>query len=78
VWGHQVEAAEDGERGLDLLRASRPEVALIEAAGFDAHLVKPVDPDALQRVLAALGAEWNKPSAVDRWGRGVGGAGGRS
>lgn len=26
-----------------------------KAAGFDHHLVKPVDPEALQRVLASLG-----------------------
>jgi PAS domain S-box-containing protein len=94
LWGHQVEEAEDGERGLALLRTWVADVALIdlglpgldgyalaraaraeaggrkivlvaltgygqpedrrrvEAAGFDAHLVKPVDPDALQRLLA--------------------------
>jgi PAS domain S-box-containing protein len=94
LWGHQVEEAEDGERGLELLRTWSADVALIdlglpgldgyalaraaradaaarpillvaltgygqpedrrrvEAAGFDAHLVKPVDPDALQRLLA--------------------------
>jgi CheY-like chemotaxis protein/anti-sigma regulatory factor (Ser/Thr protein kinase) len=94
LWGHQVEEAEDGERGLALLRSWSADVALIdlglpgldgyavaraaraeaatrqvllvaltgygqpedrrraEAAGFDAHLVKPVDPDALQRLLA--------------------------
>jgi signal transduction histidine kinase len=94
LWGHQVEEAEDGERGLALLRTWSADVALIdlglpgldgyavaraaradagarrillvaltgygqpddrrraEAAGFDVHLVKPVDPDALQRLLA--------------------------
>jgi PAS domain S-box-containing protein len=96
LWGHQVEEAEDGERGLELLRTSSADVALIdlglpgldgyalaraaraaagarriflvaltgygqpqdrqrvEAAGFDAHLVKPVDPDVLQRLLSEL------------------------
>jgi PAS domain S-box-containing protein len=94
LWGHQVQEAVDGERGLELLRTWPADVALVdlglpgldgyavarairadagahriflvaltgygqpedrrrvEASGFDAHLVKPVDPDDLQRLLA--------------------------
>jgi signal transduction histidine kinase/CheY-like chemotaxis protein len=93
AWGHQVEEAEDGQRGLDLALGSRPDVALVDVglpvldgyqvaqairgapggerlllvavtgygqpedarrareAGFDAHLVKPIDPDELRRLL---------------------------
>jgi signal transduction histidine kinase len=95
LWGHEVRTAADGKRGLDLVRAAPPDVALVDiglpgvsgyevaqlirqrfaarrirliavtgygqasdrerafAAGFDAHLVKPVAADALQRELAA-------------------------
>jgi signal transduction histidine kinase len=94
LWGHEVRTAADGKRGLDLVRAAPPDVALVDiglpgvsgyevaqlirqrfaarrirliavtgygqptdrekalAAGFDAHLLKPVAPDALQRELA--------------------------
>jgi PAS domain S-box-containing protein len=96
LWGHSVEEASDGEQGLELILAARPDVALldlglpgrdgyavarairaaaggdaiylvaltgygqiedrrrVEAAGFDAHLVKPVDAEALARVLSAV------------------------
>jgi len=94
LWGHEVRTAADGKRGLDLVRAAPPDVALVDiglpgvsgyqvaqlirqrfasrrirliavtgygqasdreralAAGFDAHLLKPVAPEALQRELA--------------------------
>jgi two-component system, sensor histidine kinase len=93
--GHTVEVAAEGAEGIDLARAKRPDVALIdiglpgldgyevarrvralgpnrpvlialtgysqpedrqraEEAGFDAHLVKPVDPAALTRLLTTL------------------------
>jgi CheY-like chemotaxis protein len=92
IWGHHVELAEDGTRGVERAIASRPEVALIDiglpglngyevarrvrqvlgnkirlialtgygqpddqertrAAGFDQHLVKPVNPKLLSRLL---------------------------
>jgi two-component system, sensor histidine kinase len=93
-WGHRVEEAADGERGVEQALASKPDVALIDVglpgldgyevarkirggpggrsirlvavtgygqpeaiqraheAGFSAHLVKPLDPDALRRLLA--------------------------
>lgn len=92
IWGHHVELAEDGTRGVECAIASRPEVALIDiglpglngyevarrvrqvlgksiclialtgygqpddkertrAAGFDQHLVKPVNPRLLSRLL---------------------------
>jgi CheY-like chemotaxis protein len=90
--GHQVDAAASGPVGIDLVRARKPDVALVDIglpevdgyevarrihalggprpylialtgygqpddvkrardAGFDAHLLKPVDPDALAGVL---------------------------
>jgi CheY-like chemotaxis protein len=93
--GHTVEVAAEGTQGIDLARAKRPDVALIDIglpgldgyevarrvralgpncpvlialtgysqpedrrraqeAGFDAHLVKPVDPSALTRLLTTL------------------------
>jgi signal transduction histidine kinase/ActR/RegA family two-component response regulator len=92
LWGHHVELAEDGTRGVERAIAGRPEVALIDiglpglngyevakrvrqvlgnrirlialtgygqpddqertrAAGFDQHLVKPVNPKLLSRML---------------------------
>jgi CheY-like chemotaxis protein len=93
-WGHRVEEAADGERGVEQALESRPDVALIDVglpgldgydvarkirggpdgkrirlvavtgygqpeavqraheAGFTTHLVKPLDPDALRRLLA--------------------------
>ena len=92
IWGHHVEVAEDGTRGVERAIAVRPEVALIDiglpglngyevakrvrqvlgktirlialtgygqpddherarAAGFDQHLVKPVNPRLLSRLL---------------------------
>jgi CheY-like chemotaxis protein len=93
LWGHRVELAEDGTRGVERAIASHPEVALIDIglpglngyevarrvrqvlgnkirlialtgygqpddhartreAGFDQHLVKPVNPKLLSRLLA--------------------------
>lgn len=97
MWGHAVNAAEDGPTGLDCILRTVPDIALIDIglpgmngfdlaravrrahpdrairliavtgygqpadlvasteAGFDAHLLKPVEPANLQRVLAQLG-----------------------
>ena len=93
IWGHDVDAAEDGVRGIDLAARKPPDVALIDVglpgldgyqvarrlraalgervhlvaltgygqpedrdraydAGFDLHLIKPVDRDQLQHALA--------------------------
>jgi signal transduction histidine kinase len=94
LWGHQVEVAENGRRGVEKALAIQPEVALVDIglpeldgyqvaeqvradpsgngiylialtgygrpqdrqraleAGFNAHLVKPVDPRELERLLA--------------------------
>jgi signal transduction histidine kinase/DNA-binding response OmpR family regulator len=90
--GHEVVEAEDGQRGIELVLARRPDVAFVDiglpgldgyevasrvrdrgtrlvaltgyggaehqnraaGAGFDAHLVKPVDLDALSRVLDGI------------------------
>jgi signal transduction histidine kinase/integral membrane sensor domain MASE1/CheY-like chemotaxis protein len=96
--GHTVKVASDGPAGLELLRAWRPDIALVDiglpeldgyafaravradssiagtllvaltgygqpedrrqafAAGFDAHVVKPVSPEGLARTLASLAA----------------------
>jgi signal transduction histidine kinase len=92
IWGHHVELAEDGTRGVERAIVTRPEIALIDiglpglngyevarrvrqvlgdkirlialtgygqpddqertrAAGFDQHLVKPVNPRLLSRLL---------------------------
>jgi two-component system, sensor histidine kinase len=93
-WGHRVVAADDGAQGVDLVLATRPDVAIVDIglpvldgyavshriraelgdarprmiamtgfgrrsdrrrsliAGFDAHLVKPVDPGQLRDLLA--------------------------
>jgi signal transduction histidine kinase len=95
TWGHRVEVAEDGLRGLELAVRQPPELALVDIglpgldgyrvaerlratmgrgirlvalsgygdpedqirareAGFDVHLVKPVRPDDLNRLLSEL------------------------
>ncbi|WP_375769686.1 response regulator [Archangium gephyra] len=95
TWGHRVEVAADGLRGLELAVQGAPEVALVDIglpgldgyrvaeelrakigrgirlvaltgydgteahsrareAGFDLHLVKPVKPDDLSRLLSEL------------------------
>jgi PAS domain S-box-containing protein len=100
IWGHQVEAVADGERGVERIAGTRPDVALVdlglpgidgyevarrvraavggavvlvalsgygraadreraEQAGFDRHLIKPVDPAELERLLAG---DLRKPS----------------
>ena len=93
--GHEVRTAPDGKRGVDLVLAAPPDVALVDiglpgvsgydvaraireklpdrrvrlialtgygqasdrqrvlAAGFDAHLLKPIPAEALERELAA-------------------------
>jgi signal transduction histidine kinase/CheY-like chemotaxis protein len=92
LWGHEVEVAENGQRGLDLALAKTPDIAFIDVnlpdmngyqvanqirerlkdkvtlvaltgygqpedfsrtkdAGFDKHLVKPADMDALRQVF---------------------------
>ena len=52
--------ASDGAKGMVLVALTgygRPEDSdRALAAGFDAHLVKPVDPEELNQVLAALAA----------------------
>ena len=94
IWGHEVTSADSGQQGLDLIRRTHPDVALIDIglpgmsgyelarrlralrpkqglrivaitgwgqevdrqqsreAGFDIHLVKPVELDDLQSALA--------------------------
>ncbi|NTX05640.1 response regulator [Myxococcus sp. CA040A] len=95
LWGHQVEEAPDGLRGVELAVQRRPELALVDIglpgldgyrvaqelrsrvgrdirlvaitgyggpeghdralkAGFDLHIVKPVKPDELDRLLSSL------------------------
>ncbi|WP_434385946.1 response regulator [Melittangium boletus] len=95
MWGHQVEVAEDGFKGVERFPSQRPHVALVDLglpgmdgfqvarrireseggqdvylvaltgysgehrtraveAGFDLHLVKPVRPDELERLLQNL------------------------
>jgi CheY-like chemotaxis protein len=98
MWGHRVEVAEDGFKGVKLFPALRPHVALVDLglpgmdgfqvarrireseggrdvflvaltgysgehrtqaveAGFDLHMVKPVKPDELERLLERLPAQ---------------------
>jgi len=94
LWGHDVRTAPDGKKGMDLVLAAPPDVALVDiglpgvsgyevareirerlptqhvrlialtgygqasdrqrvlAAGFDAHLLKPIPADVLERELA--------------------------
>jgi PAS domain S-box-containing protein len=95
MWGHRVEVAEDGFKGVELFRSLRPHVALVDLglpgmdgfqvarrireseggrdvflvaltgysgehrtqaveAGFNLHMVKPVKPDELERLLETL------------------------
>jgi len=97
MWGHQVEVAENGPKGVQLFQVLRPHVALVDLglpgmdgfqvarrireseggkdvflvaltgysgdhqkkaveAGFNLHIVKPVDPDELERLLEKLPA----------------------
>jgi PAS domain S-box-containing protein len=97
MWGHRVEVAEDGFRGVQLFASLRPHIALVDLglpgmdgfqvarrireseggqdvflvaltgysgehrtqaleAGFNLHLVKPVQPDELERLLEQLPA----------------------
>ena len=98
IEGHEVFAAQDGQRGLELIMEHRPQIALLdiglpemngyelaaavrerlgtsirlmamsgygqpddvrrsEAAGFDRHLTKPVDPRRLAAALRDMGSE---------------------
>ncbi|MFL5358548.1 response regulator [Archangium sp.] len=98
MWGHRVEVAEDGFKGVKLFPVLRPHVALVDLglpgmdgfqvarrireseggrdvflvaltgysgehrtqaveAGFDLHMVKPVKPDELERLLERLPAQ---------------------
>lgn len=95
IWGHDVTTADTGDAGLEQIRRTHPEVALIDIglpgmsgydvahtirttelrslpmklvaitgygqpadraraleAGFDMHLLKPIDPDVLRRIFA--------------------------
>jgi signal transduction histidine kinase len=97
MWGHRPEVAADGQQGVELALALRPEVALVDIglpildgyevarrlraalgrsiflialtgygqphdfrrafeAGFDAHLVKPAEPEDLRDLLEQVGA----------------------
>ena len=105
IWGHEVDVAEDGVRGVDAAAARPPEIALIDVglpgldgyevarrlraamgktvrlialtgygqpedrerafdAGFDQHLVKPVDRDQLSDALNGVGTTDGDDSAV--------------
>ena len=97
MWGHRVEVAADGQQGVEMALALRPEAALVDIglplldgyevarrvraalgrevflialtgygqphdhrrafeAGFDAHLVKPADPEELRKLLQQVAA----------------------
>ncbi len=112
--GHDVIEAEEGLRGLELLKTARPEVAVIDVglpglngyeiarrfrlepgservmlvaltgygtpearersrqAGFDHHLIKPVNPETLEEIMRADAAGGGEHARGDRAG-GVGG-----
>ncbi len=104
MWGHRVEVAEDGFKGLQLFPLLRPHVALVDLglpgmdgfqvarriresegggdvylvaltgysgehrtqaveAGFNLHMVKPVKPDELERLLEQLPAPVRRSTA---------------
>jgi CheY-like chemotaxis protein len=68
LWGHQVQVAQDGLDGVAMALEARPDIRLVAItgyggpedrhralqAGFDHHLVKPVKPDELDRLLTEL------------------------
>jgi signal transduction histidine kinase/CheY-like chemotaxis protein len=105
IWGHDVDVAEDGVRGVDAAMKTPPEIALVDVglpgldgyevarrirtamgrsvrlialtgygqpedrerafdAGFDMHLVKPVDRDQLAAALTGAAASNAAPSAA--------------
>ncbi|QRK11836.1 response regulator [Archangium violaceum] len=104
MWGHRVEVAEDGFKGVQLFSSLRPHVALVDLglpgmdgfqvarrireseggqdvflvaltgysgdhrtlaveAGFNLHMVKPVNPDELERLLEQLPTVERHPTA---------------
>jgi len=105
IWGHEVDVAEDGVRGVDAATANPPEIALVDVglpgldgyevarrlraamgksvrlvaltgygqpedrerafdAGFDMHLVKPVDRDQLTDALNGVAPRSVDPGVV--------------
>ncbi|HEV8631337.1 MAG TPA: response regulator [Thermoanaerobaculia bacterium] len=63
-WGHRVEAAPDGERGVEQILAGRPDVALVDIAmpGLDGYSVA-------RRVRAELAGESPRLVALTGFGR---------
>jgi signal transduction histidine kinase len=63
-WGHRVEAAPDGKSGIDLILASRPELALVDIGmpGLDGYAVA-------RRVRAELGPQAPRLVALTGYGR---------
>jgi two-component system, sensor histidine kinase len=63
-WGHEVQLAEDGRRGVDLILKERPDVALIDIAmpGLDGYAVA-------RQVRGELGAGAPRLVAVTGFGR---------
>jgi len=64
IWGHEVQAASNGEDAIALVLLHRPDVVILDlkmpgmsgrelahAAGFDAFLVKPAKLDELRTLL---------------------------
>src|ERR1044072_3691336 len=59
-WGHHVEAAADGKRGIELILQSRPELALVDIGmpgGLDGYAVA-------RRIRAELGPQSPRPVAL--------------
>jgi CheY-like chemotaxis protein len=63
LYGHEVRVAYDGASALRIGAEFGPRVAVLDIAmramesGFDFHLVKPVDPNALNQLLADVAAK---------------------
>ena len=105
IWGHEVDVAEDGVRGVDAAMQTPPDIALVDVglpgldgyevarrlrtamgksvrlvaltgygqpedrdrafdAGFDLHLVKPVDRDQLAAALVGVGTHSTDPAMI--------------
>jgi CheY-like chemotaxis protein len=64
VWGHQVEVAENGERGLELTLKARPDVVLLDLGmpDLDGYEVA-------RRIRAAPGGDKPFIVALTGWGR---------
>ena len=118
IWGYDVEAAEDGVRGVDLATRRPPDVALIDVglpgldgyevarrirathgehihlvaltgygqpedreraydAGFDLHLIKPVDRDQLAHALTPASRSRHRPNPAEVGQSGEGDTSGR-